>query len=110
MEDSGRMNVPTYAQLRAAVNQAAEDLDHPTKVMVDRDGNETPHKYGRVVYFEGGHVGAKIGSQYLIAEGESHELSVWALAHRADATPFDPKVKVQRVSAGHFWLRCAAGK
>jgi hypothetical protein len=104
------MTFPSYAELRLAVQQEATRLSHPTKVVRDRRLGEKPHKYGSIVYFEGGHVGVLVKGKYLIAEGDDHQDSILALAHHIGVTQLDNKVKVAKVSAGHFWLRCAAGR
>lgn len=98
VEGEERMSIPSYADLRRAVSDAATDLPHPTK----GDG----HRYGRVVYFDGGHVGARIGGSHWIAEGGDHQDSILALAHFIGATPLDPKVTVRKVAETQFVARC----
>lgn len=99
--------IPTYADLRRALQEVALELGHPTKV--DADGN--PGKYGRVVYWEGGDVGVRTGERtYLIGHGDDHQESVWGLAHHLGLTKVDPGVEVEKVTAGHFWLRAASGE
>jgi hypothetical protein len=99
------MSIPTYQELRRALDKRANKLTHPTK-----GTSMEPHKYGSVVYFEGGHVGLKANGKYYIAEGEDHQDSVMALAHELGITSLDPGVTVNEVDGGHFWLRCATGK
>lgn len=76
--------IATYAEVRSALLDAADVLDHPTKQLVKR-GVELPHRYGSsrgtVVYRQGGHVGLRSKGAYLVAQGENHELSAFALAH-----------------------------
>lgn len=106
MEADRGMSIPSYAELRASLTAAAESLEHPTKEPItDRRGRAKPHKYGRVVYFDGGAVGMKYDGDLLIAEGADHQDSVLALAYRIGATSLNNGVVVQKVSAEEFRRR-----
>lgn len=95
------MTIPTFSSLRRLVADAADPLDHPTK------GRGA--KYGKVVYIDGGHVGARINGRYLIAEGDDHQDSVLALAHKLGATPLDPHVPIVELDREEFRLRITGG-
>lgn len=94
--------IPSITELRRAVAEAATPLDHPTKV--DADGTPLPLR-SSVLVFDGGHVGVLVGGEYVIAEGESYDESIWALAHRLGAVDFGPDVRVTAVEPSTFWLR-----
>ena len=110
------MSIPVYADLRTFVAGAVDTMTHPYKGVLDAtkkvmlpEEERFEHRYGKIVYFEGGHVGVKVGDRYLIAEGDDHQDSVWGLAVELGAPVVDPGVTVTEVDASHFWLRCAAG-
>jgi hypothetical protein len=101
------MTVPTVAQLRKQLQDAAEPLGHPTKdgyhnVEQNVRLANVPHKYGKVVYFGGGAVGLLTGGEYLVARGEDHDSSVWALAKHLGLVDFGPDVTVDVVSGADF--------
>lgn len=107
--------IPTQQDLRKQISERATEMTHPTKVRyrygdIDMDPNAKPIGFGRIVYFEGGHVGVLVDHAYLIAEGDDHQDSILALAHHLKMTALDNGVKVSEVTPGHFWLRCAAGR
>jgi hypothetical protein len=91
------MSIPTYAELRRAVDEAAEPIEHPTK------GPDA--KYGKVVYVEGGEVIVKVDDTYLSAKGEDHAESVWALAYKLRLTSYDPAVAVKQITRDEFVKR-----
>ena len=109
--------IAPYGALRAALNELARPLGHPTKGVYTYGLHEgQQHKYGRVVYREGGEVGLLTArpKRYLIARGTNHEDSVRQLAYELQPVVKDkdgnvylhPNVGVQvdEVDAGHFWL------
>jgi hypothetical protein len=101
------MSVPNVADLRRKVGEAAEPLDHPTKTGYHnveqniRLANK-PHKYGKVVYFDGGAVGIKNGGKFLVARGDDHDESLWALAQHLGFVDYGPEATVDEVTADEF--------
>jgi len=101
------MTVPSVAELRRKVSEAAEPLEHPTKTGYHnveqniRLANK-PHKYGKVVYFDGGAVGIKNDGKLLVARGSDHGDSIWALAQHLGFVDFGPDVTVDEVTADEF--------
>lgn len=109
------MSVPSISELRHQVQEAAEPLEHPTKpgyhnvsdttntrLRDPQTGFSVPHKYGKVVYFDGGAVGIKNGGKFLVARGTDHNDSVWALAQKLGFVDYGPKVTVDEVDADAF--------
>lgn len=123
--------IATYAEVRQALQAAADALTHPTKPdrpdslnaagVVRKAGG--PHVYGSphgtVVYREGGEVGLRCDGSYYVARGDNHEESARALLEALGVTyverlkeatgarvAADPSVQVDVVDAGHFWLFC----
>jgi hypothetical protein len=88
------MSIPTPAELRAKLAKAGNKIEHPTK------GKDA--RYGNVVYVEGGAVIVKKGGDYLVADGATHDESVWGLAHHLDLVSFGPDVKVRSVDRDEF--------
>lgn len=101
------MSVPNVRELRRQVQEAAEQLEHPTKTGYHnveqniRLANK-PHKYGKVIYFDGGAVGIKNGGKFLVARGTDHDESIWALAQKLGFVEYGPTVTVDEVSADEF--------
>lgn len=101
------MSIPTAGQLRRWVQEAAEPLGHPTKdgyynVEANIRLANLPHKYGRVVYQEGGAVGVLHDGVYLVARGADHDESIWALAQYMGYVDYGPEVAVEEVSGAEF--------
>jgi hypothetical protein len=109
------MTVPTVAQLRRQVQEAVDPLEHPTKPgyhnvsggtnqrLADKEtGFSVPHKYGKMTYREGGWVLVKHDGKYLVARGDDHDDSVWALARRLGFVDYGPDVTVDEVTADEF--------
>jgi hypothetical protein len=101
------MSIPTVSELRRQVSEAAEPLEHPTKrgyhnVEANVRLANLPHKYGKVVYFDGGAVGIKTGGKLLVARGADHDESMWALAQKLGFVDYGPEVTVDEVSADDF--------
>ena len=101
----------TIQELRAAVRQAAKPIGHPFKTYNNVGLNTrllgVDHKFGPLVYIEGGAVEGKFGTlkapRYLIAHGETHDESIWGLAKALGVVDYGPD-NVEEIDAGTFWL------
>ena len=118
------MSIATYAEVRYALQEAADVLSHPFKGNYVKKGKDTgvPHRFGSprggVVYGANGEVGVAVDGVYFVAHGPDHESSAYALAQflklkverRKETTevfiPAPPDVLVGEVDAGWFWLFC----
>lgn len=114
--------IATYAEVRLALQEAADVLAHPFKGPVIKKGQPAkPARFGSplggVVYREGGEVGVRVDGQGYIARGPDHETSAFALAHflhlkvvrrKEDGEVIIPDVGIQvdEVDDGWWWLFC----
>lgn len=93
--------IPTYAELRHQVTEAAEDRPHPTKGVYQSGRHKgQPHRYGRLCYHEGGAVDGIFAGKLVTARGPDHQTSILALAHWLGITNLDPHVEVEVEGAG----------
>lgn len=114
--------IATYAEVRLALQEAADVLSHPFKGPVTKKGMPPrPARFGSprggVVYREGGEVGVGVDGRYFVARGPDHETSAFALAHylhlrvdrrkeQGEVIIPDVGVQVDEVDVGWWWLFC----
>lgn len=116
------MSIATYAEVRLALQEAADVLSHPFKGPVTKKGMPPrPARFGSprggVLYTDNGEVAVAVDGRFYVARGPDHETSAFALARflhlkverRKESGQVvipDVGVQVDELDAGWFWLLC----